>query len=43
MYTSQPTTFAKYPIGMREPRAFGVEDRPRAHPAALKCVCSVVP
>ena len=28
MYTSQPTTFARYPIGMREPRAFGVEDRP---------------
>ena len=28
MYTSQPTTFARYPIGLREPRAFGVEDRP---------------
>jgi hypothetical protein len=28
MHTSQPTTLTKYPIGMREPRAFGVEDRP---------------
>jgi hypothetical protein len=28
VHTSQPATLTKYPIGMREPRAFGVEDRP---------------
>jgi hypothetical protein len=28
MYTSQPTVQGRRPIGMREPRAFGVEDRP---------------
>jgi hypothetical protein len=28
VYVSQSTTLAKYPIGKREPRAFGVEDRP---------------
>jgi hypothetical protein len=28
MYTSHPTTLAKYPIYIRTPRAFGVEDRP---------------
>jgi hypothetical protein len=28
MPESQPTVYGKRPIGMREPRAFGVEDRP---------------
>jgi hypothetical protein len=28
VYASQFTTLAKYPIGKREPRAFGVGDRP---------------
>jgi hypothetical protein len=27
MFTSQPTVQGRRPIGMREPRAFGVEDR----------------
>jgi hypothetical protein len=43
MRTSQPSTLTKYPIGMREPRAFGVEDRPRAPPAPQRCTCPVVP
>jgi hypothetical protein len=28
MPESQPTVYGKRPLGMREPRAFGVEDRP---------------